>query len=306
MRRSHWVFIKPRKLGWSGDQEDHQHKLSVFKGWKERLLSLRSVLGKLTEQFICATATNISSCKKLQEGVGRTLWKIGLQTNPSLSNGQDYGSGCEWRLLHRIIGERPKQRAKAPNPSDYKNVFYPINQACLGQIKKKNKKTSQLSDISKSNWWKGHLHMKTLFSPHFPARLGSALLCKSIDNKKLLVLNTEEDVKEWVETLVRHATNCALIKPYINLHHCVLALLMPSPPALQSDLWQFFSDITPHIWHARLGTESQTARHRPKASFVEVQRSALKTRHCGNEILLLWTNSKLRFFSRRRELCHQK
>lgn len=62
----------------------------------------------------------------------------GLQTNPSVLNGQDWVSGCERRLLHTIIGERAKPRAKAPNPSDHKNEFYPINQACLGQIKKNN------------------------------------------------------------------------------------------------------------------------------------------------------------------------
>lgn len=69
------------------------------------------------------------------------MGKIGLQTIPK---GRILALAVT--LSQGIIGGRPKQSTKAPNPPDYKNEFYPINQACSGQIK------PQLSDISKPNW----------------------------------------------------------------------------------------------------------------------------------------------------------
>lgn len=85
--------------------------------------------------------------------------------------------------------------------------------------------------------------MKSYFFLSFLQGSAQRFCTKSVDNKKLLALNADEDVKERAEMLACHATNCALIKPYINLHHCVLAEPVPSRAVCDSSC----SDITPHI-----------------------------------------------------------
>lgn len=115
------IFIR---MGWSfkvkfllcqenWDSLGSRRILSIFKGSKEQP---RVILGNLPEQFICATATNISSSKKKWQGrVVGMVGKIGLQTMPWFSSGQDSASGCE-AVTGNNWGET-KARHQSPKPS---------------------------------------------------------------------------------------------------------------------------------------------------------------------------------------------